>query len=85
MANAVLMYKLECVKQSIEERLELLLLDLLERTFEVPAGEVLHDEMALFEFAVEEERLVGDHGVVLELLDVYEICFEELEVLVLHF
>ena len=85
MANAVLMYKLECVKQSIEDRLELLLLDLLERTFEVPVGEVLHDEMALFEFAVEEERLVGDHGVMLELLDVYEICFEELEVLVLHF
>jgi hypothetical protein len=85
MANAVLMYKLECVKQSIEDRLELLLLDLLERTFEVPVGEVLHDEMALFEFAVEEESLVGDHGVVLELLDVYEICFEELEVLILHF
>ena len=85
MANAVLMYKLECVKQSIEDRLELLLLDLLERTFEVPVWEVLHDEMALFEFAVEEERLVGDHGVMLELLDVYEICFEELEVLVLHF
>ena len=85
MANSVLMYKLECVKQSIEDRLELLLLDLLERTFEVPVWEVLHGEMALFEFAVEEERLVGDHGVVLELLDVYEICFEELEVLVLHF
>jgi hypothetical protein len=37
-----------------------------------------------FEFGVEEQSLVGDDGVVLELPDVDEVGFEEVEVLVLH-